>query len=348
MNSARGPNTDVLVAGAGIAGTSLAFELAKRGISSLVLDAAGGAPTASRMPAAVINPHRGRTAKATALDLAGARATLSLAARLEDAGHESGVHAGGVVRVAASVRQAEAWRRLSREGASLEPFGPGELGPTLNAPFGGVWVLGGGWVEPSRLLAALRQAAGGLATFSPGTRLLGYRRDGHGKSPLVCTTSAGEVVSRHLVLCLGAYDPEVARLPRLKFERGGALRARIPSRAHVPVLGAGLAPGVRAVAGPVCAVAVSADEVVVTGGHVGPDEAIDHAGLLAAAVWYLPAVADASVVETFSALRARRPSGVPVARRLAPDVYLFGGLGGRGFLVGPLLARRLATRLAST
>lgn len=333
--------TDVLIAGAGVAGASLAFELAERGIASVVLGGAGGEPVASQLPAAVLNPHRGRSARASALDLAGAAATLALGARLAAAGHEPGVHAGGVVRVASSARQAAAWIRLSRERTDLEPFAPGELGPSLHAPFGGVRVGGGGWVEPALLLTALHRAASGLATHVAAGRLLGYRRTGDATAPLACDTSVGEVSARGLVFCLGAYDAAATRLPRLALERGGALRVRLPHPGATPA-------EVRAVAGPVCAIATSADEVVITGGHVAPDAEIDHGGLLAAATWYLPALANAVVEETWSALRARRRSGAPVVRRLSPSVHLFGALGGRGFLVGPLLAARLAERLAAS
>ncbi len=343
--------TDVLIAGGGIAGSSLAFELVARGVACALLEGEDPARGASGLPAAVINAHRGRTARATALDAAGAAATLALGERLAELGFASGVHRGDVVRVAGSARQAEAWRGRGREGPGLEPFEASELGPALHSPFGGMRVTDGGWVEPSRLLAALRSAATGgshggqPAAFHRGVGLLSYRRTAAARTgpALRCETSGGTYLARRLVLCLGAYDAARSGLPRLLQERGGAVRVRLAEPA-----GAALPLGFGALAGPVCAVAVSGDEVVVTGGHVAPAAEIDFAGLLRSAAWSLPALAEAEVVTTWSGVRSKRPSGTPVARRIAPSVYLFGALGGRGFLVGPLLAARLAARLAAS
>lgn len=343
--------TDVLIAGGGIAGGSLAFELAARGVACALLEGEDPSRGASSLPAAVINAHRGRAARATALDAAGAAATLALGERLAGLGFGSGVHRGGVVRVAGSARQAETWRGRSRQGPGLEPFEAGELGPALHAPFGGARVTDGGWVEPARLLSALRSAAtrgshgGQAAVVHHGVGLLSYHRTDGARSSqaLRCETSGGVYLARRLVLCLGAYDAARSGLPRLLQERGGALRVRLAE----PVDGA-LPPGFGALAGPVCAVAVANDEVVVTGGHVAPAAEIDFAGLLSSAAWSLPALAEAEVVRTWSGVRSKRPSGTPVARRIAPSVYLFGALGGRGFLVGPLLAARLAARLATS
>ena len=95
-------------------------------------------------------------------------------------------------------------------------------------------------------------------------------------------------------------------------------------------------------------------DVIVSGGSLplsggGADRGfIDEATerLLSAAAWFLPSLQGAAVSGVWHGTRARRPSGNPVVRRLAPGVTLFAGLAGRGFLCGPLLAERLATALA--
>lgn len=337
--------TDVLIAGGGVAGRSLQFELARRGVASILVDGGGHAPAASELPAAVINANRGRSAGATALDALGAAATLALGSRLRSLGYDPGIEVGGVVRVAGNRRQATAWRRLAQAaGSGLGWFEPQALGEGLNSPFGGLRVAQGGRVEPAKLLAALREAAPGsesrgAATAYQDTELLGYQRTPRGFD---CTTSRGHLGARRLVLCPGAYDPLTTRLPRLRHERGGAVRLRLPRSLYEGAVDVSVA----AVAGPVCAVVTDAREVVITGGHVAPDASIDFDALVEAASWYLPALAEGVQVERWTAVRARRPTGVPVARRLAPDVYFLGALGGRGFLTGPLLAARLADRLA--
>lgn len=328
--------TDVLVAGGGIAGCALAFELASRGAACTLLTGQEPWQGASQLPAAVINPHRGRAARSTPLDSAGAAATLALGARLNERGLDSGVRSGGVLRVAGSARQSESWRKRAAETVGLEAFATGDFGSELHAPFGGLRVLDGGSIEPPRLLAALREAATSCgAAVHDGVSLIGHDRIG---GRLHCETTAGVVSARRLVLCLGAYDAERTRLPRLRLERGGALKLRL--RGELPR-------GVTALAGPVCVVALSHGEVVITGGHVGPDDQIDFSGLLEAAAWSLPQLRQAELVAEWSSVRAKRESGVPVAKRIGDGVYMLAALGGRGFLTGPLLAARLAQRLAA-
>src|SRR5690606_32704899 len=105
-------STDVLAVGAGIAGSALAYELARRGVDCLLVEHERPGAGASGVPVALINPHRGRSARASAADLEGARAFWELTAALEREGGVSGARRSGVLRVPDQERQARAWRRL--------------------------------------------------------------------------------------------------------------------------------------------------------------------------------------------------------------------------------------------
>ncbi|MDQ3458171.1 MAG: FAD-binding oxidoreductase, partial [Deinococcota bacterium] len=101
------PLWDVAVVGAGVAGCTLAFELAGRGRSVALLEAGRvGAQGASSVPLALLNPNRGRSAKASSFDRRALQATWALISALEAEGFDSGAHRTGVLRVASSARQA--------------------------------------------------------------------------------------------------------------------------------------------------------------------------------------------------------------------------------------------------
>lgn len=368
----------VVVAGGGIAGSALFYELSRRGVKALLLERAERPAGASAVPAALLNPYRGRTARARQLDLDGLRFFWRLAARLREAGRDPGTHAGGVLRIASNARQANSWRKLAEDdpngeqpltaaatagpaaaagGAWLEWFTSQQFPAPYHAPFGGIRVVNGGRVEPAKLLAALIEtacSAGGRAVF--GRELSSWRRDDDGGLILdVSSTSEqkeladprrGNVVrTRELVLCLGAYDPQVCRLPRLEAATGLALTLSFEGSVRNGEL---LPP----LAGAIGLIPQDGRLHLVGGALRSPSPSTADLGeaaenLRRAGSWYLPSSATANVEARWHGTRVRRPTGTPVVRRLAPAVTLFGGLAGRGFLSGPLLAERLAASLAA-
>lgn len=338
---------EVVVVGSGIAGASLFYELTRRGVSALLLERGAGTAeqgATSTLPAALINPYRGRTARARQLDLDGARSFWRTTKRLRELGHEPGSRQCGLLRIASNHRQAAAWRKL--QGDELEWLEPTEIPRPYHAPFGGLRVVTGGWVEPRRLLPALLAAslaAGGRVAF--GSELRG-RRSAAAGGQLLDVVQGGRsftVRAREVALCLGAYDARTCRLPRLELASGLALTLSVesPERGRPPL------PPLAGAIG----VVPQGSEVHLTGAALrttepSPAELAEAAEKLQrAGSWFLPALGSARVVATWTGTRARRPSGTPVVRRLAPGVTLFGGLAGRGFLCGPHLAERLAERL---
>lgn len=345
----------VVIAGAGIAGSALFYELSRRGVEVLLLDSAAQPAGASSIPAALVNPHRGRTARARTLDLEGLASFWRLTAELRAAGHDPGARASGVLRIASNARQARGWQRLESEaGGGLAWLEPGEAPSPYHAPFGGLLVRRGGWLEPATLLTTLRAAgtaAGGQVAF--GHELRGWRASGSGLSLDVYKAADGihgelaaAVHTKELVLCLGAYDPVASRLPRLQAETGLALTLPWP-----PSIRGTSQPGqVPPLAGAVGLIPRGHDLVLTGAALPGAiphqDELKDAArNLLATSSWYLPGLSEATPTSAWHGVRVRRRSGTPVVRRLDEGVTLFAGLAGRGFLTGPLLAERLAERL---
>ena len=350
--------TDVLVVGAGIAGSALAYELSRRGVHvTLVERGAAGPEGASTVPAALINPHRGRTARAQSADLAGAQAFWSLVKGLEAEAGASGAYRTGVLRLADNARQAQSWQKL---GASTRWLEAAEVPANYHAPFGALLVESGGWLRPQALLAALTGAAAKrTATVAWGTEFVGVRaRTATSRAAdqrtadLVGTLrskggAAIDVACRAVVVATGAWQPAELRLPRLELLWGEAHVFELGFTPPLPLAGAVVA-------------AFQNGEAVVTGGHRhggwlgaptadagGAPQSNAASAMLRTLAGQLPQAAGARSTSSWHGVRAKRYSGQPVVRRLAPGVHVMIGFGGRGFLRAALSASELAGRLAA-
>ncbi|MDQ3396485.1 MAG: FAD-binding oxidoreductase, partial [Deinococcota bacterium] len=105
---------NTVIVGAGVAGCCLAYRLASRGLPVTLLDKGRiGAQGASSVPLALLNPNRGRSARASLFDLASLEATWALVSDLEALGLDHGAHKTGVLRVASNARQAKGWQALA-------------------------------------------------------------------------------------------------------------------------------------------------------------------------------------------------------------------------------------------
>ena len=344
--------TRVAIVGAGVAGRSLAWAATRAGATVTVFDASNGHHGASGVPAALVNPYRGRAARATDDDLLGAERTWAWAAQLAGAGLDPGAHPTGVVRVADGPRQARTWS--ARPGA--QPFGA-EAAPApgrWRAPDGGILVPRGGWIDTSRWLDALHSATAAhgarLHPASPVTALTPTA--GGGWQLRVGGASAGpsDHTYDRVALCIGAAAP--GALPHVAVTSVPGSVALVAG--HLPA---------RPLAGAVYAAPVGSPArhgldpwrpwFAVGGGHADAGEAQgDAAGLLATLTRSLPtepAPAHGWTVHaTWRGVRARGPTPQPQVERLAPGVWWFGAFAGRGFLRAALEAERLVERWART
>lgn len=282
------------------------------------------------MPVALLNPHRGRTARASDLDLAGLAAMQELAGELHAEGLEPGIHLSGVLRIASNAKQADKWRALP----GITFLKSAEVPPPYHAPFGALLVEKGGWLEPDKLLAALTRSA-----KRRGVRVLEEHkvehlsRTGTGWS----VTAAGKMFSADwVVLCVGANRVSGVMLPELECLAGDVLRLETDLTLPLPLAGA--------VYG-----AQKQRSVFVGGNHRAEDTADPGAAeqLQRSASWFVKDLLKAQLSSVWTGVRAKQEGNEPLVCELEPRLWFFGALAGRGFLCAPLLSRRLARRLLS-
>lgn len=335
---------DVVVVGAGLAGACAALVLS-RTRRVVVVEAEGPASGASGAAAGLANPFMGRAAKPAWRHDEALDALVELAAEAGDGLFRP----TGILRPASSPKQADRFR--DRAGGHddlgwLSPAASAERWPLVRSGHGTLVVRRGGSVDlPAFVDAALAvvQARGGEAVRA---RLLEWRADVDGP---VAITGHGEIRARHLVLAVGdgaRRMPSLAGLP-LHGVKGQTVRLGRPAGVpadHPAVAGAGYA--VPTEAGVVVGSTFEHDFT-----DVAPDPALD-ASLTAAGAALLPALAGAPVLDRRAGVRMTVPTSVsprrlPLAGPLPgqPGVWVVAGLGAKGLMTAPLLARRLPDAL---
>ena len=334
---------EVVVAGAGLAGAAVALALsATRDV--LVLD--DGVPGASGAAAGIVNPFMGRAARPAwrhrdALD--------ALDALLDAADAERLIRRTGVLRPARDDRQRGVFEDRAAQHDGLDWLAPGAAAdrfPDVVAPEGAMWVREGASVDLPGLARAALAIAERQGARLLSQRLTGWRRDG---ADLVAETDGPSVRCRHLVLALGDGAHRLTALDALPLHRvkGQTLWLARPSS---------LAPDHPAVAGHGYVVP-TADHVLVGATYehdvtsTAPDPRRD-AGLRQRAAALVPALAEADVLDRRAGVRITVPARVsprrlPLAGPLPGHggVWILTGLGSKGLLMAPLLARALADAL---
>ncbi len=316
-----------MVVGGGVAGCTLAYELSKRGRVVLLEAGRIGAQGASSVPAALLNPYRGRSARASGEDREGLWAMWALVGELRDLGLDHGVHQTGVLRVASNQKQAKTWR--GRDGVRwLEAEA---VPPSYHAPFGGFLVERGGWLEPHKFLRALTLAAKGRgAVVVEDCRVTGLEAgEGH-----TVHTTQGTFSAQKVVLCVGAsLNPDLP-LPGLERVAGDVVGFRTDVDMPYPLAGA--------VYGARCK-----EQLYVGGNHrpAGEEDLTAPQQLQRAGSWFVPALREAAHVSTWTGVRAKTANNAPLIQELSPGLWFFGALAGRGFLCAARLSRKLAEAL---
>ena len=335
---------DVVVAGAGLAGACAALVLS-RDRRVVVLDAEGPAAGASGAAAGLANPFMGRKAKPAwrhdeALD--------ALAELADDAG--GGLfRRTGILRPAVSPTQAERFAERADGHADLDwlpPAASAERWPLVRSPLGTLVVSRGGTVDLPAFVGAALATARARGAEVVRARLHDWRCASDGVTAI---TGRVEFPTRRLLLALGDGARQLAPLAGLPLhrvkgqtmllDRPDALRAD-----HPAVAGAGYA-------------VPRLDGVVVgsTFEHeftdADPDPSLD-ATLAAKGAALVPILDRARVLDRRAGVRVTVPSAVssrrlPLAGALPghPGVWIVTGLGAKGLLTAPLIARRLPDAL---
>ncbi len=348
---------DVIIAGAGVIGSSIAWRLAQHRLQVLLLDAGRFGGEASSAAAGMLAPggEIGQPSAANELALEGLRLYPAYVAELEE---ESGLHIDfqrlGAIEVALSRQE---WADLQARAERQAGFGipSGVLTATeirKHLPLarqdiaGALFYPEDAVVDPRDLLAALRQAclARGVEVRE-GTRVTGIspRRDS-----VRVETAAGVLEAAAAVLAAGAWSSDIpvegVTLSRAYPVRGHLVGYRLEPHSLGPVLRWGHTYVLQRTGG--FTIAGSSSE------QVGFDRTIDPKALLdihSRASTIIPALAECQPVESWLGFRPAVDSGAPVLGR-APDTALWLAYGHyrNGILMAPSTAHRIAHELISS
>lgn len=344
------PVRHLVVIGAGIAGLSLAYAARDRFAVSVLEAGAVGQRGASSLPAALLNPYRGRTARADDRDRMGLDAFWRRSEQLEAAGLDAGASRSGVLRIASTERQATMWREAVAGDDDLAWWPGDEVPAPYRAPHGALLVRPGGWVRPKPLLMALADAvrARGSAVHEQ-TRARDVRIGQNGRISVV--TAGGELDATHVALCTGAEPTPGGWRPahELRAVEGDVSEFRYDESLPLPLAGAVYAAG-------------AGDRVWVGGHHRRRDDrdAADNdatdggsreaspgaaEALRRSFAWFAPSFAGAASSATWTGTRLKREGNRPLVVELAPGLWFFGAFAGRGFLCAAAEAEGLVERL---
>jgi len=319
----------VAIVGAGIAGAALTHAFAALGAAPRVFDAEGAGAGASGMPAALVTPRLDAGLGAIARLHAQA---FARAVRLYDALPDA-VVARGVLQLEAAPRDAARFATVT----SSDLFEPGALAPLSAAA---VSERLGEPTSPGLLLTDARviEPAAVLRAWLPDVEARAVAAVEPAGANWRLVDAAGQVVAEAEIVCLAA---------------GGGLAALWPDAPIQPVRGQlSWAEGVAAPAAAAWGAYVAPTRTGLMFGatHDRDDAATQHrAGddvrnlaALAARLPQLAARLAGVSLHGRAAVRATTPDRLPLAGPIAPDVFVLGGFGARGFALAPLLAEHVA------
>ena len=347
---------DVAIAGAGLIGLSIAFELAGRGATVRLYDRNEPARAASWAGAGMLAPYTESARDETLLASceASLRAYPSFAERVRDAsGIDPHLHLNGIVHAAfGDAQHAELeWRaqRLRARSVGCDVLDRAQVlavEPWLGSRVSGaLFVHGEGYVDNRRLgralVAACRERGvavervASLAIECDARRVLGVRSD-------LGFTPAGAVVNAAGAWAGALPGLPPAALPRVEPRKGQMLALQVPAGfvRHATWL-----PG---------AYAVPRDDgrllVGATDERAGFDQRVTAEGihaLLDAALRAAPALGGFSVVETWAGLRPGTADGRPyIGTTPLEGLYVAAGHYRNGILLAPETARLVYEAIA--
>lgn len=311
----------VIVVGGGVAGASVAYFVARGGAQVTVVDA--GVHAASHVPSALLNPVRGQSGQVDGRAPQGLALTWALVRELEAAGWPIPHGQEGVLRPVPDERTRAKFARNLPPALPHRWLTPGEV-PVLLSPGWphALLIAEGGWLDGAAFCAALLGASG--AEVVPGrvtawdarsvTLEGGFRL--HGDAVVWCGGALGS----------GWAGEEGA-------QRAGTLLTLDRPVTALPVsFGAYLAPG-------------AGGRGVLGATFEAPTRTWQEPTLPAGSLrWLLnrgDALADLRGVRVTGRWSGTRLSGLVAGRQL-DGVWRLSGLGSKGFLLGPLLARHVA------
>ena len=351
---------EVVIIGGGVTGCSIAYQLAKQGVQTVVLERTRFGGGASGATAGVISPLWHVDPEVEPMWRLGLRSLElfpRLAAELAEAGVDPEFRQTGVLKLAFTggeveeLRQNLAWQ--SGLGLGVEWLEPGEVAqrePEVNPDvLGGVFSPNEGYVRGQRLVDALVHAASRLgAQFHQGVEVSGLRRSG-GRVTGV-DTPAGGIDAGQVVLAAGPWSGIPAK--RLREEGAPAVPVRPVKGERILLRKPGFLPRSAIRNFEAYVVPRSDGNVLVAATRLEGrfDEIVTAAGvaqLIAAATLSFPGLADAEFVSGRAGVRPATPDGMPV---LGPVKDLEGfsiaaGHDAVGIMLSPATAELMAQYL---
>ncbi|MCP9481289.1 FAD-binding oxidoreductase [Shimia sp. CNT1-13L.2] len=345
-------NADVLIVGGGIQGCATAYQLARRGVSVLVVEKDYIARHASGVNAGGVRLI-GRDLAEVPLSRQSMRMWHTLDEELEA---DTGFRAKGLINIAADDADIAALNDRQQKMQALgydheRIISRDELRERL--PFVDPTCVGGamseldGYAIPYKATNAFRLAAERHgATFLEGTELAGLRRIGEA---WLAATSRGDISAGTIVNCAGAWADRVAAMIGDNVPLSHAapmlmITARMPHFAS-PVVGA--------VSRQLSFKQFENGTVLIGGGAKGfADRAanrtrLDYAKLAQAsrtAIEFFPIMAKASINRMWAGLEAYMPDNLPVIGPAvnADRAFHAFGFSAHGFQMGPVVGKVMA------
>ena len=342
----------VIVVGAGVIGCSIAYELGRRGVRCLVLDAASEPGQTSRAAAGMLAPLAEGITPGPALDLslASLRRHGEWANELrETTGIDVGYASAGILRLALNADEAEEVRataaRLSELGLPatwLEGPALAEVEPLVLPAWGGLLSGLEAQVQPEQLLAALRSAASGRgARFCVGTRAIDLLREGDAVRGVVAGDGS-EYEAESVVLATGAWTGTLGRWCGQRWPvrpvRGQLVALELlPLPVRRPVFSS------RGYVLPRAGLVLAG----ATMEEAGFDPRVTAAGIssiLAGAAAIIPALAQATFRDAWAGLRPASPDHLPLVGRVPgwEGLFLAAGHFRNGILLAPVTGQLIA------
>ena len=317
---------DVIIAGAGIIGVSLALELRERGHTVLVLDRAepgGEASSAAAGMLAAADPETPPALRLMAFE--SARMFPEFVRRLETVGKmEVDFRRIGTIALLPDAPAPAEYRSLSRDELQ-------RLEPSLKNAGQFAFFVQENSVDPNLLMQAALAAARNLGIEIRGHAAI---RDIRPRGNAVeVVTEADTFTARCAVDCRGAWS-------------GAPVRPRKGQMLYVQPRTAVLQHVLRAP--DVYLVPRSSGKVLVgaTVEDVGYEKSVDPAtihSLLSAAAKYLPELASASIIQSWAGLRPGTPDDLPILGTTeTPGIFIASGHFRNGILLAPITAKIMA------
>jgi glycine oxidase len=341
---------NVVVAGAGIVGCAVAYELASRGSQVILLDDRGTGQGATRASAGVLAPHiEGQSDALLRLGVRSLDQYDSFVARVErDSRRPIEYRRTGTLQVARNDGEAqqlaEHARVLAKRGVPHSALTGGQihdLEPALADLKAGLLTLQHGYVGVATFMAALAEAAASRGVSHRTARVHGLHDGGAGRIRI--DTSEGPLETEAAVIAAGSWSGQIpitpATAPRVHPIRGQLLHLRFPAPPVSHIVWGEASYLVPWVDGSVLAGATMED--------AGFDERVTVAGvryLLEGAAELLPAVTSAVFHEARAGLRPKTSDELPIigASSTMRGVFYATGHYRNGVLLAPLTAAMIA------